>query len=61
MEATVNYDGGDGGASTPSRDKSVIFDDSDSSIFTLGSGGTEYTRPLTRSQLMARVGYEYQH
>lgn len=63
-EATVNYDGGDGGASTArSRDKSVIFDDSDSSIFTLGfQVGLEYTRPLfTRSQLMARVGYEYQH
>lgn len=63
-EATVNYDGGEGGASTArSRDKALIFDDRDSSIFTLGfQVGLEYTRPVfTRSQLLARVGYEYQH
>ena len=63
-EATVNYDGGDGGASTArSRDKALIFDDRDSSIFTLGfQVGLEYSRPVfTRSQLTARVGYEYQH
>lgn len=63
-EATVNYDGGDGGASTArSRDKALIFDDRDSSIFTLGfQVGLEYTRPVfTRSQLLARVGFEYQH
>ncbi|MGC6441300.1 MAG: hypothetical protein ACON4H_01465 [Rubripirellula sp.] len=63
-EATVNYDGGEGGASTArSRDKALIFDDRDSSIFTLGfQVGLEFTRPVfTRSQLLARVGYEYQH
>ncbi|MDB4331472.1 hypothetical protein OAA27_00205 [bacterium] len=63
-EANVNYDGGDGGASTArSRDKSLIFDDRDSSIFTLGfQVGLEYTRPVfSRSQLMGRVGFEYQH
>lgn len=63
-EATVNYDGGDGGATTArSRDKALIFDDRDSSIFTLGFQiGIEYIRPVfSRSQLMARVGFEYQH
>ena len=46
-EATVNYDGGDGGASTArSRDKSVIFDDAIHPFSPLGFRYPEYTRPL---------------
>lgn len=63
-EASVfQHDGNTNIASARSRDKAVITDDNDSSIYTLSFQiGLEYCRPIfCRSQLVLRCGFEYQH
>ncbi len=63
-EASVfQHDGNANIASARSRDKAVITDDSDSSIYTLSFQiGLEYCRPIfCRSQCVIRAGFEYQH
>ena len=63
-EASVfQHDGNANIASARSRDKAVITDDADSSIYTLSFQiGLEYCRPIfCRSQCVIRAGFEYQH